>query len=91
MMLDDAKVQELVDVFEEVFDRLEQSKEISKGARQMLKDYADGQELDPKALKQVYSQYQQWRLGKLPWGEDGPDEPDYTSILITVMDKVTSR
>jgi hypothetical protein len=86
-MIDQVRVEELVDVLEDAYDKYSQSKAITKDASTMMKDWAERNELDPKNVRAVYRNYASFRDGKLKWG-DGEDD-GFTDLLVQVMDQVT--
>ena len=88
-MIDDMRIDELIEVMEEVYDRKSQAKMISKDANSLLKGWAEGAELELADIKEVYSSYEKYRNGKLKWGTD--DDSDVAQILVQVMDKVVTE
>jgi len=88
-MIDDIRINELVDVLEEAYDKKSQAKMISKEAETMMKDWAERNEIEVKNVKAVFKDYAAYRDGKLKWGED--DDDDFTQLLVQVMDKVTEE
>ncbi len=88
-MIDDMRIDELIEVMEEVYDRKSQAKAINKDAALLLKGWAEGAELDIADVKEVYSSYEKYRNGKLKWGTD--DDSDVAQLLVQVMDKVTTE
>ena len=88
-MIDDMRIDELIEVMEEVYDRKSQAKAINKDAALLLKGWAEGAELDIADVKEVYGSYEKYRNGKLKWGTD--DDSDVAQLLVQVMDKVTTE
>jgi len=87
-MMDETKTKELVDIFEEAFDRQERAKLYNKEAKTMIKDWCERSEIDAKAVNEVYKSYTAYRNGKLKWGDDAEDD-EFAQILVQVMDEVT--
>jgi len=87
-MIEETKIVELVEVFEDAYDKQESASVLTKEAREELKSYAENSEMDPKAISEIYSTYAKWRRGKFHWGPEG-DADDFTDILVAVMDRVT--
>jgi hypothetical protein len=92
-MLDDTKLKELLEVYDELYDTETSVKDIVSGARvqlkearTMMKDWAERNEINPKTIKQVYSEYKGWRDGTVKWGDE-QEADDYTNILVAVMDE----
>lgn len=86
-MIDPSKLDELIDVLEDAYDKTTQADAIRKEVSTMLKDWAERSELSAKNVKAVFKNYTDYRNGKLKWGEDEAD--DFTDLLVLVMDKVT--
>ena len=87
-MIDEMRIDELIEVMEEVYDRKSQAKAINKDAALLLKGWAEGAELDIADVKEVYGSYEKYRNGKLKWGTD--DDSDVAQLLVQVMDKVVT-
>lgn len=92
-MIDETKIKELLDIFEETFDTEGEVKDIVSGARvrikeakTVIKDWSEKNELNPKTVARVYKDYKEWRAGNLKWGETD----DYAEIQVSVMDKAVA-
>lgn len=93
-MLDETKIKEMLDVFDEVYETESETKDIVSGARTrvketktMMKDWAERNELNFKAaVFPVYQQYKGWRDGKIKWGSE-EEADDYNALLIMVQDE----
>ncbi len=88
-MLDEVRQKELIDIFEDMYDKTTTAKTIVKEANTMLKDWSVRAELEPKNVKSIYNQYAAWRDGRLKWGDD--EQTEYEQILLQVMDAVTGE
>lgn len=88
-MVDETTTKELVDIFEDAFDKASAAKAATKEARTMIADYCERHELDPKVIKKVFKDYEAWRKGDLKW-QDGSEDSEYAEILVSVMDYVTT-
>jgi len=88
-MLDEVRQKELIDIFEDMYDKTTTAKAIVKEANTMLKDWSVRAELEPKNVKSIYNQYAAWRDGRLKWGDD--EQTEYEQILLQVMDAVTGE
>lgn len=87
-MIDATRVTEVIEIFEDAFDRQEQASILQKEAKTMMKDYCERSEINPKTMFEVYKTYSAWRRGNFQWGESG-DADDFTELLVSVMDTVT--
>ncbi len=86
-MLDQTRIDELVEVLEDAYDKYSSAKAITKEAATMMKDWAARAEIDPKNVREVYKSYAAYRDGKLKWGEGDADD-DFAQLLVQVMDSV---
>jgi hypothetical protein len=96
-MLDETKVKELLEVYDEVYTTEEEVRDIVSGAktrvkeaRTMMKDFAERSELNPKTIKRVYADYKEWRNGNLKWG-DNQESDDYVTLQVAVMDEAVKE
>jgi hypothetical protein len=87
MLIDDILKKEIVEMFEDIFDKKEQADAIKKAAAGDMKAWAESHKIDPKTVTAVYGQYSAWRKGKIKWGEEVDEDEDYTTLLISVMDE----
>ena len=88
-MVSEDTVKELVDIFEDAYDKKSTAKELTKEATTMIKDYCEREELNPKDVKKVFKDYEAWRKGELKW-VNGSEDSEYVELQISVMDHVTS-
>jgi len=86
-MIDEMRIDELVEVLEDAYDKKEQAQVITKDAQTMIKDWAERNELNVKNVKAVFKDYCSFRAGKLKWGDEADDD-DFTQLLVQVMDRV---
>lgn len=61
---------EIINLFEGVFDQEEQAAEIKRDAVEDLKTYSERNELELKSLKQAYALYKKYRSGKMKVSDD---------------------
>ena len=86
-MIDQTRIDELVEVLEDAYDKYSSAKAITKEASTLMPDWATRAEIDPKNVREVYKSYAAFRDGKLKWG-DGEADDDFAQLLVQVMDAV---
>ena len=88
-MIDQIRIEELIDVLEDAYEKSSQARAIVRDVSAMMKDWAERNELDIKNVRAVYKNYAAFRDGKLKWGED--EDNGFTDLLVQVMDEVTKK
>lgn len=71
--------QELIDVFENAYEIVGQVKQLNKEKGELLKSYAEANEINPKIMKQAYQSYVTFRDGKVT-----TDDEDYFTIVTII-------
>jgi disulfide oxidoreductase YuzD len=96
-MIDSIQAKELLDVLEEVYEVVSMSKDVisgakvrTKDAKQMMKDWAERNELIPENVNRVYTEYAAYRDGKLKWDGESTDD-QFVELLVAIQDKVLAE
>jgi hypothetical protein len=95
MALDDTRMNEIVQLLDEIYDcEVDKAEEIAthnvriKDAKNTLEEWGKANEVDPKNLLGVYDQYKKARNGKIQWTED---DQEYGDLLFNVMEKALAK